>query len=530
MKNLTFDSIIVGGGASGLSCALILAQNGKKVALINKLRLEECNSSYAQGGIAAVVESSDSIDAHVNDTLIAGAGLCNLEHTQHIIENSKDAIKFLLNIGVHFTLEKDSKNNFHLTQEGGHSTRRILHSTDSTGREITNTLIKNIRANPNITIFEDHIAIDLILGQKIGLIKNKCYGVYVLDKNKNHVVTFNSHDIILATGGAGKVYLYTTNPDVATGDGIAMAYRAGCNIANMEFIQFHPTCLYHADAKSFLISEAVRGEGGQLKLANGYRFMQDHDNRLELAPRDIVARAIDYEMKKHGHDCVYLDISHKSANFIIEHFPTIYETCKKYGFDITRQAIPVVPAAHYTCGGIETDLRSRTNVESLYAVGECAYTGLHGANRLASNSLLECIVTAKDAVTDILGKTTASFINLPEWDESWVTNIDEEVIISHNWDELRRAMWDYVGIVRTNKRLERAMHRINLLKAEIHDYYSNFKLSANLIELRNLVLTAELIVKSAMKRHESRGLHFSKDYPGLNNKMETTIQNIKDEI
>lgn len=528
MNQLNFDSIIIGGGLSGLSSALVLAQNGHKVAIINKKTLIECNSAYAQGGIAAVIDSKDSVHAHVGDTLIAGAGLCDIEHTTHIVEESKKAIQFLLSLGVKFTEDLNSETGFHLTREGGHNIRRILHSADATGRVITNSLIKEVLANPNITILENHIAIDLILGKRLNLDKNKCYGVYVLDKTSNKVITVKSNNIILATGGAGKVYLYTTNPDVATGDGIAMAYRAGCDIANMEFIQFHPTCLYHSEAKSFLISEAVRGEGGQLKLPNGYRFMQDHDERLELAPRDIVARAIDYEMKKHGFDCVYLDISHKSANFIIEHFPTIYETCKKYGIDITRQPIPVVPAAHYTCGGIITNLNSRTNIDSLYAIGECSYTGLHGANRLASNSLLECIVTAHDAAQDILKKSPVDTPNLPEWDESWVTNIDEEVIISHNWDELRRAMWDYVGIVRTNKRLERAMHRIILLKTEIHDYYSNFKLSANLIELRNLVLTAELIVRSAISRHESRGLHFSKDYPMTMNEAKNTILNIKD--
>lgn len=527
MKQLQFDNIIIGGGLSGLSSALMLANKGKKVAIINKKNLLECNSAYAQGGIAAVIDSEDSVSAHIKDTLIAGAGLCDPDHTKHIIAEAKTAIQYLLDIGVEFTTDKNSESGFHLTQEGGHSARRILHSADSTGKTITDTLVKHVLANSNITIFENHIAIDLILGNKIGLENNKCYGVYVLDKVSNHVITFKSHNIILATGGAGKVYLYTTNPDVATGDGIAMAYRAGCDIANMEFIQFHPTCLYHPQAKSFLISEAVRGEGGQLKLPNGYRFMQDHDERLELAPRDIVARAIDYEMKKHGYDCVYLDISHKSANFIIEHFPTIYETCKKYGIDITRQTIPVVPAAHYTCGGIVTDLQSRTSITSLYAIGECSYTGLHGANRLASNSLLECIVKSTDAVTDILSKNTSNIPDLPNWDESWVSNIDEEIIISHNWDELRRAMWDYVGIVRTNKRLERAMHRINLLQIEINDYYSNFKLSANLIELRNLVMNAELIIKSAMLRHESRGLHFSRDYPETNNEIKNTILNIR---
>ena len=520
----SFDTIIIGGGLSGLSAALELANNGQHVAILSKKTLSECNSYYAQGGIAAVIDPADSVEQHVQDTLVAGSGLCDKQAVTHIVANSKAAIDWLVAMGVNFTVDKAHPEEFHLTCEGGHNQRRILHIADTTGKTVINTLIAKILEHPNITIFENYVAIDLILGQKLGLTQNTCYGVYALNRIDNTVSTFVCHNTILATGGASKVYLYTTNPDIATGDGIAMAYRAGCEIANMEFIQFHPTCLFHPQAKSFLISEAVRGEGGILKLPNGRRFMQDHDARLELAPRDIVARAIDFEMKKHGLDCVYLDISHKTANFIIEHFPNIYNICKKFGIDITREPIPVVPAAHYTCGGIVTDLSGHTSIDSLYAVGECAHTGLHGANRLASNSLLECLVTANGAAKNILATPLPTTFAAPNaWDESWVSNIDEEVIIAHNWDELRRTMWGYVGIVRTTKRLERALHRINLLKDEINEYYTNFKLSADLIELRNLVLVAELIVTSAMQRHESRGLHYSLDYPNTNTIAQNTL-------
>jgi L-aspartate oxidase len=522
---LNYDSIIIGSGLAGLSTALRLANNKQKVALITKKNLSECNSYYAQGGIAAVIDSNDSMDSHIEDTLVAGAGLCNPDTVKHIVQNSPEAINWLISQGVQFTLDEHNLTGFHLTREGGHSFRRILHVADATGAAIINTLSRKAKSHPYITVYEDFVAIDLILGNKIGRENKNCYGVYALNRKTNQVYSFGGKSTVLASGGSGKVYLYTTNPDVATGDGIAMAYRAGCPVANMEFIQFHPTCLYHERAKSFLISEAVRGEGGILKLPDGYRFMQDHDERLELAPRDITARAIDFEMKKHGLDHVNLDISYKPEAFIKEHFPNIYQTCKGLGIDITSEPIPVVPAAHYTCGGIMTNLSGETDIKNLYAIGECACTGLHGANRLASNSLLECLVIGEKAAHSILNLTTDS-VTIPEWDASQVSNNDEQIILSHNWDELRRAMWDYVGIVRTNKRLERAMHRINMLQAEIHEYYSNFKLSADLIELRNLLLNAELIVKSAMSRQESRGLHFSKDYPDTDTLAKDTILRI----
>ncbi|MFC3531938.1 L-aspartate oxidase [Vogesella facilis] len=512
MTNLKFDVLIIGSGLAGMTLALHLAEK-KKVGLITKRDLLEGSSSYAQGGIAAVLDTSDSIEEHIHDTLVAGAGLCNEDTTRFIVENSKDAIDWLVDLGVPFTRDDSHQTGFHLTREGGHSHRRIIHAADATGAAVTSTLGQKIKAHPNITLLEDYIAIDLITSRKLGLEGKRCFGVYALDKIGDHVITIAANQTILASGGAGKVYLYTTNPDTATGDGIAMGWRAGCRVGNMEFIQFHPTCLYHPHSKSFLISEAVRGEGGILRLPDGTRFMPHHDERAELAPRDVVARAIDFEMKKHGLDCVYLDISYKPASFIQEHFPNIYAHCLELGIDITQQPIPVVPAAHYTCGGLVTDLKGRTDVEGLYAVGEVACTGLHGANRLASNSLLECMIIGKAAAADILASKPAKLPSMPDWDDSQVTDPDEEVVISHNWDELRRAMWDYVGIVRTNKRLERAQNRIKLLSEEINEFYSNFHITNDLIELRNLVQTAELIVRSALLRKESRGLHFSRDYP-----------------
>ncbi|MFC3625841.1 L-aspartate oxidase [Vogesella amnigena] len=514
MTNLKFDVLIIGSGLAGMTLALHLAEK-KKVGLITKRDLLEGSSSYAQGGIAAVLDNSDSIQEHIHDTLVAGAGLCNEDTTRFIVENSKEAIDWLVDLGVPFTRDDTHQTGFHLTREGGHSHRRIIHAADATGAAVTTTLGQKIKAHPNITLLEDYIAIDLITSRKLGLEGKRCFGVYALDKIGDHVITIAANHTILASGGAGKVYLYTTNPDTATGDGIAMGWRAGCRVGNMEFIQFHPTCLYHPHSKSFLISEAVRGEGGILRLPDGTRFMPHHDERAELAPRDVVARAIDFEMKKHGLDCVYLDISYKPASFIQEHFPNIYAHCLELGIDITQQPIPVVPAAHYTCGGLVTDLKGRTDVEGLYAVGEVACTGLHGANRLASNSLLECMIIGKAAAADILASKPAKQPQMPDWDDSQVTDTDEEVVISHNWDELRRAMWDYVGIVRTNKRLERAQNRIKLLSEEINEYYSNFHVTNDLIELRNLVQTAELIVRSALLRKESRGLHYSRDYPDM---------------
>ncbi|MCX7628161.1 MAG: L-aspartate oxidase [Methylophilaceae bacterium] len=510
---LKFDVLIIGSGLAGLTLALHLAQS-RRVCLVTKRKLNNSASSWAQGGIAAVLADDDSIEVHIQDTLIAGAGLCDPEVTRFVVEHSRQMVEWLIQQGVPFTREKDDSG-FHLTREGGHSRRRIIHAADATGQAVQETLAERVRHHPGITVLEDHIAVDLITARKIGKRSQRCLGAYVLDQRSGRVVTIGAQHTVLATGGAGKVYLYTTNPDVATGDGIAMGWRAGCRVANMEFVQFHPTCLYHPQAKSFLITEAVRGEGGLLKLPDGSRFMHNHDPRAELAPRDIVARAIDFEMKKRGIDCVYLDISHRPADFILSHFPTIYRRCFELGIDITRQPIPVVPAAHYTCGGLLTDMDGRTDLPHLYAIGETACTGLHGANRLASNSLLECLVFAHAAAKDILARRSVEVPELPDWDESRVTDADEEVVITHNWSELRRFMWNYVGIVRTNKRLARALHRINLLRDEVHEFYSNFRINGNLIELRNLLQVAELIVKSAMERHESRGLHFSKDYPDM---------------
>jgi L-aspartate oxidase len=509
---LQFDTLIIGSGLAGLTMAIKLAEH-RKVGLVTKKTLQDGASGYAQGGIAAVLSADDSLDAHIQDTLTAGAGLCDETVTRYVVEHGKAAIDWLIDQGVPFTRDISSKTGYHLTREGGHSRRRIIHAADATGHAVQETLASRVLQHPNITILENHMSVDLITDRKTGGIDNRCYGVYALNSLTDEVITIAAQNTILATGGAGKVYLYTTNPDTATGDGIAMAWRAGCRIGNMEFIQFHPTCLYHPHAKSFLISEAVRGEGGVLKLPDGTRFMPWHDARAELAPRDIVARAIDFEMKKRGLDCVYLDISHQSVEFLQEHFPTIYSRCLSLGINIAKEPIPVVPAAHYTCGGIVADLHARTDVQNLYAVGETAYSGLHGANRLASNSLLECLVFADAAVQHILDKPDQKIVALPEWDESRVTDADEQIVIAHNWAELRHFMWDYVGIVRTNKRLQRAQHRIQLLQDEIHEYYSNFHISSDLLELRNLVLNAELIVQSALLRHESRGLHFSKDYP-----------------
>lgn len=529
---MNYDVAIVGSGLAGLTVALQLADS-HQVVIVSKRAMTQGASDWAQGGIAAVLDSGDSHEEHTRDTLIAGAGLCDEGATRFIVEHGREAIQWLIDRGVPFTRDDRAELGYHLTREGGHSHRRIIHAADATGHAVVATLAEEVRRHPNITILEDHFAIDLITSRKMGLPGNRCLGLYVLDDRSGDVITVMARHTVLATGGAGKVYLYTTNPDTATGDGIAMAWRAGCRVANMEFIQFHPTCLYHPYAKSFLISEAVRGEGGRLVLPDGTRFMPEHDERAELAPRDVVARAIDFEMKKRGLDCVYLDITHQPASFLREHFPTIHARCLELGIDITREPIPVVPAAHYTCGGVVTDTAGRTDVANLYAVGETACTGLHGANRLASNSLLECMVIGRAAAENIARHARADKpdLTLPPWDESRVSDADEEVVVSHNWDELRRMMWNYVGIVRTSKRLERAQHRIRLLREEIAEYYANFRVTRDLLELRNLVEVAAMIVDSAYARHESRGLHFSRDYPEtLPKALPTVLQPARDKV
>ncbi len=511
--NHLHDVLIIGSGAAGLSLALRLPSS-LRIALIAKTRLEESNTYYAQGGISAVLHQQDSYQSHVADTLEAGAGLCDEATVRMVVERGPANIRWLLEQGMRFTTDQQH-GSFHLTREGGHSHRRVIHTADATGKELERTLIEQVLGRSNIEIFENHNAIDLITGRKLHQASNRCLGAYILNRDSGQVHTFAARWVVLATGGAGKVYRYTSNPDVASGDGIAMGWRAGCRVANMEFIQFHPTCLYHPQAKSFLLTEALRGEGGYLLLPDGSRFMPNFHPRAELAPRDVVARAIDHEMKRVGADAVFLDISHKSPQFVRDHFPTIYEECLKYGFDLSREPIPVVPAAHYTCGGIVTDHAARTDLPGLYAVGEVAYTGLHGANRMASNSLLECLVFSEMAAADIVAQrdSSPSPEQLPVWDESRVTNSDEEVVVSHNWDELRHFMWDYVGIVRTNKRLKRAQRRTGLLRQEIREYYSNFRVSSDLLELRNLVEVADLIIRSAQRRCESRGLHYSLDFP-----------------
>ncbi|MBW7849100.1 MAG: L-aspartate oxidase [Rhodospirillales bacterium] len=512
----TFDVLVIGSGGAGLSVALLLAPHAR-VAVLSKGPLSEGSTYYAQGGIAAVLDTTDSIESHIQDTLNAGAGLCHPDVVRFVVEGAPAAIGRLIDYGVAFTREAGGEGGleYHLTREGGHSHRRVIHAADATGKAVEETLEQRVRADPRITLFEHHVVIDLIRERLPDGGLGRCLGAYALDRQADEVALFRARIVILATGGASKVYLYTSNPDTCTGDGIAMAWRAGCRVANMEFAQFHPTCLYHPEAKSFLVTEAVRGEGGRLLLPDGNRFMDRFDARGELAPRDIVARAIDHEMKRLGIDCVYLDISHKPAEFIREHFPTVYARCLEFGFDITREPVPVVPAAHYTCGGVLTDLRGRTDVAGLYAIGEVACTGLHGANRMASNSLLECLVFAAAAAEDIV--TTLAAIpqppQLPGWDESWVTDSDEEVVVAHNWSELRHFMWDYVGIVRTTKRLQRAKRRIDLLLGEIAEYYASFRVTNDLIELRNLAVVADLIVRSALLRKESRGLHYSLDYP-----------------
>lgn len=514
----SFDILIIGGGAAGLSLALHLPPH-MKVGILAKKPLNNSSTFYAQGGISAVLDKNDRYEMHIEDTLKAGAGLCDPEIVRFCTEQAPDIIQWLETIGMPFTriLNENDPTEYHLTREGGHSHRRVIHADDATGRALLATLQIEVERHDNIQILTDRIAIDLITGSKLGLGTSRCFGAYALNIVSGHVERFPATFTVLATGGANKAYLYTSNSDISTGDGIAMGWRAGCRTANMEFIQFHPTCLYHPDAKSFLISEALRGEGAKLTLPDGSRFMHKFDKRGELAPRDIVARAIDHEMKRLGVECVYLNISHKPAGFIKDHFPNIYSRLLDFGFDLTKDPIPVVPAAHYTCGGLVTDHNGRTDIAGLYAIGETACTGLHGANRLASNSLLECLVFARSASHDIALQLheCPPTPNIPEWDESRVTDSDEEVVVTHNWHELRQTMWSYVGIVRTNKRLQRAARRVQMLTEEINEYYGNFRVSNDLIELRNLATVSRLIIESAIQRKESRGLHYTLDYPAL---------------
>ncbi|WP_425260094.1 L-aspartate oxidase [Rubrivivax sp. RP6-9] len=512
--------VVVGAGLAGLVVALQLAQQ-RRVIVLAKRELGEGATSWAQGGIVGVLGQDDSVESHVRDTQEAGAGLVDEHTARFIAEHSAAAIAWLVEAGVPFSPDPAGPLGLHLTREGGHAVRRIAHAADATGKAIHDALLARAAAHPNISLRQRWVAVDLITSRHLKRDElPHCYGVYALDMDSRRVETLPAAAVVLATGGVGKVYRYTSNPDTATGDGIAMAWRAGCRVGNMEFIQFHPTCLYHPQERSLLITEAMRGEGAYLTLPNtavgdgvGTRFMPQHDARGELAPRDIVARAIDFEMKKHGLDHVWLDARHLGEAFLKEHFPTIHARCLSLGIDIARQPIPVVPAAHYTCGGIVTDLDGRTDLPGLFAVGETTYTGLHGANRLASNSLLECVVLGRTCATRIAQEALDDLPTVPPWDESQVEDADEQVVISHNWDELRLLMWNYVGIVRSTKRLERALHRIQMLRDEIDDYYANFRVNRDLLELRNLVVCAELIVESALRRHESRGLHYSRDFP-----------------
>ncbi|GFO63598.1 L-aspartate oxidase [Geomonas paludis] len=516
MKEKT-DFLVIGSGIAGLSFALQAAAHGK-VAVVTKRDISESATNYAQGGIATVSSEEDTFDAHVQDTLVAGAGICHEDVVRMVVEEGPQVIRNLIDWGVQFTKSGDA---YDLTREGGHSARRILHAEDITGREIERALVEAAKKHDNITIYENHIAIDLVTESKVlkqKLEHNRCLGAHVLDKESGEVKTFAARITLLASGGAGKVYLYTCNPDVATGDGVAMAYRAGATIANMEFMQFHPTTLYHPNARSFLISEAVRGEGAILKRRDGTAFMEKYHHLKDLAPRDIVARAIDNEMKTYGDDCVYLDIRHRGAEYITSRFPNIYQTCLEYGIDMTTEMLPVVPAAHYLCGGVQVDFNAETDIKHLYAIGEVAFTGLHGGNRLASNSLLEAAVYAGRAyehAVQVLKDETFSFPQIPEWDAGTATNSDEMVVVSQNWDEIRRFMWNYVGIVRSDKRLARAMRRIELIQDEIEEYYWNFIVTSDLIELRNIATVAQLIVACAQMRKESRGLNYNIDYPGV---------------
>ena len=536
-NQLQFDILIIGSGAAGLTLALKVA-DFSRVAVLSKGDLNQGATFYAQGGIAAVLDETDSIESHVADTLSAGVGLCHEDIVKHIVTESTETVEWLVEQGVPFTTKESFERGknisvsqelsaLHLTKEGGHSNRRIIHATDATGKAVFETLSRRAQAHPNIELLAGCAAVDLVTQNRRGSSGSVCVGAHVLNLESGSVDLFKSKFVVLATGGASKAYLYTTNPDGASGDGIAMAWRAGCRVANMEFNQFHPTCLFHPHAKSFLITEALRGEGATLELPDGSRFMPGFDSREELAPRDIVARAIDHEMKRLGCDCVYLNITHKPAEFLTEHFPTIYSRCLEFGIDITRDRIPVVPSAHYTCGGVIVNKDGETDIDHLYAIGETSFTGLHGANRMASNSLLECFVVAFGAAKDIQGKiaSTVHGKNIEVWDESRVKRSDDEVLVSHNWDELRRCMWNFVGIVRNDERLLRAERRIDLLREEVQDYYIKHRVTKDMLELRNLTLVAELIIACAIQRKESRGLHFTLDYPELLTSPTDTILN-----
>lgn len=539
-----FDHIVIGSGLAGLTCAYHLAKSGRKVAVFTKRSIDECNSRLAQGGVACVMDELDTFDEHVADTLYAGAGMCNEKAVRAIVEAGPDAINEIISLGAEFTTRgelghTDDPNAFDLGREGGHGKRRILHAGDITGAELERVMVKTIRNLKNVAVFENHIAIDLVVSHRLGIPgTNRCFGAYVLDIASGEIFTALAASTTVACGGAGKVYLYTSNPDVACGSGVAMAYRAGAKIANMEFIQFHPTILYHPTIRSFLISEALRGEGAVLKCRDKrtgepVEFMQKYHPMQSLAPRDVVARAIDSEMKRTGEECVYLDIRHHSEETLRRRFPNIFAKCLEAGINMAHDLIPVVPAAHFVCGGIKTGINGATNIEGLYAVGECACTGLHGANRLASNSLLEAMVVPKAAAEDINARYETLKSIHPDrktamnWTTGNATDSDEEILIAHNWDEIRRFMWDYVGIYRTNKRLERAKNRIKLIRKEIEKYYWDFIVTADLVELRNIATVAELIIDSSLKRKESRGLHYNADYPFLEPDLEcvdTVIQ------
>ncbi|MEM6774283.1 MAG: L-aspartate oxidase [Pseudomonadota bacterium] len=516
------DVVVIGRGAAGLALALRLPST-YRVAVLSKGDVTQSSTYWAQGGMAAVLHARDSVDAHVEDTLRAGAGLCHRDAVELAVSHSREIVEWLAGLGVDFDIREDidpsQSPEYHLAQEGGHSHRRIVHAADRTGGAIGEVLEARAAEAANIELLPGHIAVDLLAGN------GRCRGIYALNLEADNVDLFEAGAVVLASGGASKAYLYTSNPDGASGDGIAMAWRAGCRVANLEFNQFHPTCLYHPEAKSFLITEALRGEGARLQLPDGERFMPRFDERAELAPRDIVARAIDHEMKRLGVDCVYLDITHRDESFLRHHFPTIFKRCQTFGIDISRQRIPVVPAAHYTCGGVCVDAWGRTDLTGLYAIGECSFTGLHGANRMASNSLLECLVYAQAAAGDIevAPRADAGEVALSQWDETQVTDSDEDVVISHNWHELRRFMWDYVGIVRTSKRLQRALNRVELLQSEIAEYYGNYKVSPDLLELRNLAMVSELMIRCALARKESRGLHYTLDYPEIEGEARDTI-------